>query len=158
MPKFTTERITSISQLGRELSSTTVFMHEAISRKVGLSGIDHKYLSILLQHGPMTAGQLSEYTGLTTGAITALLDRLEKKKLIHRTFDKTDRRKIVVVPNEVQAKKLMGTVNTALQSKIINLMKKLPERDVVVIENYLISAIEVMKEFTKDLNTSKFKK
>lgn len=158
MATFSKERINAISQLGRTLSDTTIFMHEAIARKAGLSGTDHKYLGILLQQGSMTAGELAKKTGLTTGAITGLIDRLEKKKLAHRASDNTDRRKILIVPNEVQANKLMGTVNTELRNKIVDLLSKLPERDVVVIENYLTSAINVMKEITHTLNTSSRKK
>ncbi len=54
-------------------------MHEAIAKSAGLTGTDHKYLGLIIQHGEMTAGKLSKLTGLTTGAITGLIDRLEKR-------------------------------------------------------------------------------
>jgi DNA-binding MarR family transcriptional regulator len=51
----------------------------------------------------MTAGELSKMTGLTTGAVTGLIDRLEKKKLIQRQFDKDDRRKVKLLStNKIQ--------------------------------------------------------
>lgn len=77
--KSAKEQIAAISQLGRQFSDATILMHEAIANKAGLTGTDHKYLGYLTRHGPMTAGELAKYTGLTTGAVTGLIDRLEKK-------------------------------------------------------------------------------
>src|SRR5260221_7736536 len=89
----------AISELGRKFSDATIFLHEAIAQKAGLTGADRKYLGLLMKKGATTAGELSKLTGLTTGAVTGLIDRLEKKKLARRQFDKTDRRKIIIVPN-----------------------------------------------------------
>jgi DNA-binding MarR family transcriptional regulator len=68
----------------KRYSDTSILVHEAIARKAGLSGTDHKYLGLLMDKGPMTAGQFSQLTGLTGGAITGLIDRLEEKKLARR--------------------------------------------------------------------------
>jgi DNA-binding MarR family transcriptional regulator len=80
------KRIRKLSQL---YSYTSIQMHEAIARKAGLSGTDHKYLGFLMEKGQMTAGELSNLTGLTTGAVTGLIDRFEKKKLVKRHLPKT---------------------------------------------------------------------
>lgn len=64
----------------RQYSDASIFMHEVIARKAGLAGSDHKYLGLILQHKELTAGELSKLTGLTSGAVTGLIDRLEKKK------------------------------------------------------------------------------
>ena len=53
-----------------------------------------------MPNGPATAGQLSELTGLTTGAVTAVIDRLEKAGYVKRERDGADRRKVIVAPNE----------------------------------------------------------
>lgn len=144
--------IDSISSLGRQFSDATILMHEAIAKKAGLSGTDHKYLGILIQNGEMTAGELSKLTGLTTGAITGLVDRLEKKKLVKRQFDKDDRRKVVIVPDTDKAMQLLGGIFADIQSKIINLLSELKEDEIKIIEKYLISAIAIMKEATDSLN------
>ena len=86
------EVITRIRRLNQLHSYTSIQMHEAVARKAGLTGTDHKYLGFLLQKGQMTAGELSELTGLTTGAVTGLIDRFEKKKLVKRKFAEEDRR------------------------------------------------------------------
>ena len=67
--------LTRIRKLNQLLSYTSIQMHEAVARKAGLSGTDHKYLGFLIEKGQMTAGELSNLTGLTTGEVTGLIDR-----------------------------------------------------------------------------------
>jgi DNA-binding MarR family transcriptional regulator len=81
----------------RELSARTIFLHQAIADHLGLNLTDHKCLDVLIQRGSMTAGKLAEASGLTTGAITGVVDRLEKAGFVSRTADDTDRRKTVIV-------------------------------------------------------------
>lgn len=84
--------------LGRVVSTDTVFLHQAIAQSVGLNATDTKCVDLILRaaEGGVTAGWLSERTGLTTGAITHILDRLEKRKFIVRERDPEDRRKVTV--------------------------------------------------------------
>ncbi len=144
--------VQSIGDLGRQFSDATIFMHEAIAKSAGLTGTDHKYLGLLVQHGEMTAGELAKFTGLTTGAVTGLIDRLEKKKLVKRGFDKNDRRKIVIIPNTDFAMQLLAPAFVMLQKKMAKLISNLTNREVEIIEKYLISTIEVMQEVTTSLN------
>lgn len=84
--------------LGRSTSTQTVFLHQAIAQSVGLNATDTKVIDLVLR-GPsdsVTAGWLSEMTGLTTGAITHILDRLEKRRFIERARDEQDRRKVLI--------------------------------------------------------------
>ncbi|RYU95244.1 MarR family transcriptional regulator [Emticicia agri] len=127
-------------------------MHEAIARKAGLSGTDHKYLGILIQKGAITAGEFAQLTGLTAGAITGLMDRLEKKNLAKRHFDKDDRRKIMIVPETENAMQLLGGTFAMLQSKIVGLIATFSAEEKVIIEKYLRSAMAVMNEVTQELN------
>lgn len=66
---------------------------------VGVNPTDLGALCLLLLHGPAPAGRLAELTGLTTGAITGVVDRLEKGGFVHRELDAADRRKVIVVPD-----------------------------------------------------------
>ena len=66
---------------------------------VGVSPTDLGALCLLLLHGPAPAGRLAELTGLTTGAVTGVVDRLEKGGFVHREVDPADRRKVIVVPD-----------------------------------------------------------
>src|SRR5688500_18897657 len=90
--------VTKVRKLSQHYAYSSLQMHETVGRRAGLSGTDHKYLGFLLQKGQMTAGELSSLTGLTSGAVTGLIDRFEKKDLVKRRFAENDRRKVLVEP------------------------------------------------------------
>ena len=69
------------------------------TEEVGLNSTDFASLCLLLLHGPAPAGRLAELTGLTTGAVTGLVDRLERTGLVRREVDPSDRRKVIVIPD-----------------------------------------------------------
>lgn len=87
----------AIAEEGRRTSTRSVLMHAAIADKLGLNPSDHKCADVLRdQPGPITAGRLAELTGLSTGAITGVLDRLERAGFVARDQDPSDRRRVVV--------------------------------------------------------------
>ena len=69
------------------------------SEDVGLHPTDLGALCLLLLHGPTPAGRLAGLTGLTTGAVTGVIDRLETGGFVRRDLDPGDRRKVIVVPD-----------------------------------------------------------
>jgi DNA-binding MarR family transcriptional regulator len=141
-----------LTALGRDISDVTILMHEAIARSAGLTGVDHKYVSLILRHGALTAGELSALTGLTTGAVTAMIDRLEKKNLVSREPDKTDRRKVLIVANKVKAKKLFEKSNARLKTSIEKLISTYSKEEIQLIAGYLRASINIMRAFTNELN------
>jgi DNA-binding MarR family transcriptional regulator len=80
--------------------AAVVLHNQAVAARVGLGASDAQVLSLLTVNGPMTPGQIASLTGLTTGSVTALLDRLERGNYVRRERDTQDRRKILVVPEE----------------------------------------------------------
>ena len=82
----------------RQLSTQTIIFHQHVAKSLGLNITDHKCLDIVLGMGKVTAGQLAELTGLTTGAITNVLNRLEKAGFIRRAKDPNDKRIVYVEP------------------------------------------------------------
>lgn len=143
-----------ISQLGRELSDATLRLHQVIAQKAGLTGTDHKYLGLLTRYGPMTAGELGHRSGLTSGAVTGLVDRLEKKELVTRQADPDDRRKILVVPHAANIKKLLGASSALLERRITAHVKTMTEREVAVVEKYLRETIAILTELGASLQNS----
>lgn len=139
-------RLNTFRAASRKYSDTSILMHEAISRKAGLSGTDHKYLGLLIESGPMTAGELSQRTGLTGGAITGLIDRLEKKKLAKREFDKEDRRKVFIVANEANTMKLLTPLFKDLQQKTTKLLASYTDVELEIITKYMQEATAVMND------------
>ena len=143
------KRVRKLSQL---YAYTSIQMHEAIGRKAGLSGTDHKYLGFLIEKGPMTAGELSVLTGLTTGAVTGLIDRFEKKNLVKRQFAEDDRRKIMIVPNTETIMTLFVPLYKEYRSKSEKLTASFSDKEVKIIETYFSKAIEIMNQTTNKLN------
>ena len=91
------EELLRFAELGRAGSTLTVLRHTRIAERMGLSGTDHKTFDLVIQSGgPMTAGRIAELTGLSTGAVTGVIDRLEKVGLVRRVRDPEDRRKVLV--------------------------------------------------------------
>ena len=86
--------------LGQMASTETALFQQAAAAKYGLGITDMKTLSALQQEGSMTAGQLAKRLSLTTGAITNVIDRLERQDLVKRAPDARDRRKVIVTINQ----------------------------------------------------------
>jgi DNA-binding MarR family transcriptional regulator len=145
--------IQGIIKLSQQYSYTSIQMHETIARKAGLSGTDHKYLGFMIQKGQMTAGELSNLTGLTTGAVTGLIDRFEKKKLVKRQFARDDRRKVFIVPNTELIMALFTPLYKEFRNKSEELNASFSKEEIKIIESYFSKAIEIMKETTNKLNS-----
>jgi DNA-binding MarR family transcriptional regulator len=69
---------------------------QAVADTLGLNRTDMRCIDHLDREGPLTAGQLAQRTGLTTGAVTTLVDRLEKAGYARRVRDTNDRRRVYV--------------------------------------------------------------
>jgi DNA-binding MarR family transcriptional regulator len=85
-------------QLGRRLSAYTLMFHQAMAERLGLNATDLKCLDLARGEKMLTAGRLADLTGLTTAAVTTILDRLEEAGFVRRERDPKDRRKILVSP------------------------------------------------------------
>lgn len=86
----------------------TVLHANAIANRVGLSATEFEATDIIRRYQPMTAGKLAELCGLTTGAITGIVDRLESRGFVKRERDPTDRRRVFItsVEDAERSKKL----------------------------------------------------
>ena len=69
---------------------------EVAREKLGINRTDLRCLNIIENHGSITAGRLAELSGLTTAAVTAVLDRLERAGYARRVRDQEDRRQVMV--------------------------------------------------------------
>lgn len=69
---------------------------EAFTALLGVNRTDGRCLDIIQRLGRITAGELAHHTGLTTGAVTVVIDRLERAGYVARSRDPSDRRKVLV--------------------------------------------------------------
>lgn len=90
-----------LDELNRETRLMTTFSAlygQAVAEQLGIGHTDMESLDFLNLFGPMTAGRLSELTGLSSGATTRLIDRLEGAGYVRRTRDPNDRRRVIIEP------------------------------------------------------------
>jgi DNA-binding MarR family transcriptional regulator len=87
-----------VGQLVRRHSTAAVLFHHAVAERLGLGPTDHKCLDLLREHGTMTGSELAALTGLTTGAITGVVARLESAGYLRREPDPHDGRKQILSP------------------------------------------------------------
>lgn len=146
------DTVRHIRKLSQQYAYVSIQMHEAIGRKAGLSGTDHKYLGFLIEKGQMTAGELATLTGLTTGAVTGLIDRFEKKKLVKRRFAEDDRRKVLIEPNTKNIMALFEPLYKEFRSNSEKLIASFSGKDLNVLEAYFSRAIEIMEETANKVN------
>jgi DNA-binding MarR family transcriptional regulator len=92
-----TSLLAAISEASREQAGRALMLHGAIAEQFGLNFTDLKCLDLARAEPELTAGRIADATGLSTSAITSVLDRLERRGFIERRRDPTDRRKVVVV-------------------------------------------------------------
>lgn len=83
-------------RIAREQAQWTVLFSEAAAGLLGIRATDLRYLDAVRREGPLTAGRLAELTGLTTGAVTGVIDRLERAGYVARQQDRADRRRVIV--------------------------------------------------------------
>jgi len=140
------ENVIKLRRLSQQYAYTSIQMHESIGRKIGLAGTDHKYLGFLVQKGPLSAGELSLLTGLTTGAVTGLIDRFEKRQLVKREPDGHDRRKIIIVPDVDKIVKLITPFYRDFQDDTDRLFGSFSPRELKTIEKYFSNALALMNK------------
>ena len=93
------EREALINEIGLEVrtyQNAQDAFDEAATERLGINRSDGRALDIIDRHGQITAGELARESGLSTGAITTLLDRLERAGYVRRVRDDVDRRRVLV--------------------------------------------------------------
>jgi DNA-binding MarR family transcriptional regulator len=102
--------------VGREHSTATILFHWALADRMGINVTDWKCADVISQEGPLTAGRLAELTGLSTGAITGVIDRLEAARIVERRHDPQDRRKVIVALTHARDDELVAVFGSFLQA------------------------------------------
>jgi DNA-binding MarR family transcriptional regulator len=117
---------------------------DAAAAVLGLNRTDYSCLRLLFAEGAMTAGRLATLTGLTTGAITGILDRLERLGLVRRDTDHQDRRRVIaLIPPEARPRLEPLVLGTARATA--------PEADSGEVARFLASWTEALAVETERL-------
>ena len=101
-----------VDRLAGRHSTAVVLFHQAVAERLGLGPTDHKCLHLLREHGgisarePVTASKLAAITGLTTGAMTGVVARLERAGFLRREPDPQDQRRQLLYANMERAQEI----------------------------------------------------
>lgn len=138
--------------LGRELSAAVVLFHEAVAARLGLSAVEWKCLGLLDQEGPATAGRLAKLSGFSTGAITGIVDRLEKAGYVRREPNPQDRRSVIIhgLPNPALRQEVVP-IFVSLGRAMGELASRYSQQELAVIRDYFERTIQVLRKETAKL-------
>ncbi|MEV6415589.1 MarR family transcriptional regulator [Kribbella sp. NPDC051718] len=125
----------------RFIADVILFNH-AVSAKVGLGGSDSQFMTLLQSHGPLTPRQLSEHTGLTSGTVTGVIDRLEGIGLITRQPDPNDRRKVLVTPSFEAIQEKLAPLYAEQGRRMQSVLATRSDDELRVISTFLADAID----------------
>lgn len=148
------EIIEAISQKFREMSTETIMFHQGVADVLGLHITDHKCLDFIYRFGAMPAGRLAELTGLTTGAVTGIIDRLEEAGYVRRTDDPKDRRRTIVEP--IRNKKLERKIEVIfipLHKRMHKLLSSYSDSELALLLDTVTKSVKLTHEESKKLRS-----
>jgi len=129
--------VSAVGEAFRAAQNTNQVFDQAVTRRLGINQTDLLAMDLLERRGRITAGQLAQEMGLTTGAVTSVVDRLERKGYAQRIRDEEDRRRVLIeltqkARDEVEEifgplaadwRKYMGKRTTAELEMILDFMR-----------------------------------
>jgi DNA-binding MarR family transcriptional regulator len=137
----------------RGLGNRTVLYQQHVAASLGLYNNDFLSVDILHEKGPITAGELSKLTGLATGSVTALIDRLEKNGFVRRENDPNDRRKVIIVPLYENKEEVSNTY-LPLHTAMVKLASSYTDDELEFITQFLGKASMVLEEQIHHLSST----
>jgi DNA-binding MarR family transcriptional regulator len=144
------DTIDSVIRSLRRVNLQGSFFGQTVAVRFGLSESDVEALSVLLDTGAATAGRLSELMGLTSGAVTRVIDRLEQAGYVRRTPDPADRRRVIVelIPEKMAA--VQATMDQ-FGEKSASEMGRYSDAELAVIDDFLTRMAAVTRDEANSL-------
>lgn len=139
-----TAAIARNSEVMREFMARAVLFQDAVARFGGINSTDMQAVGILVSQGPATPGELAERTGLTVGgAITAVVDRLERAGYASRERDSSDRRRVIVTANAETVMARVGPIYDRVGRRWSEYLDSLTDEQIAFANELFARAAEV---------------
>ena len=152
-PSALSDEACRTADLLRALAASDVLVQEAVARRAGLNPTDLAALEVLLRDGPTTPGELAGRVGVTAGgAVTALIDRLQKAGLATRRRHPKDRRKVVVAARTAVALERIGPVPGRVGARWAEYLDTLTADEVAFAHELLTEAATINREVLAELD------
>ena len=120
----------------RKVGAQSVLISDLVATRVGLNSTDLECLDLLYLAGVTTAGTLAKHTGLTTGATTAVIDRLERAGFVRRRRDSHDRRCVLVEVLPSSADRILPLYQLLI-ARLADVNKQYDDRQLAIVVEYL---------------------
>ncbi len=146
-----TEVVDALLKAQRALGSQTVLWSQALATRLGIHSTDVQAMDILGRRGPLGAGELAAETGLTTAAVTSLIDRLEARDFVRRVRDPLDRRRVSVEFNDAITIEEVMPLDADLTNAAAAMLDRYSEAEMVLIERFLRETREMLRRETERL-------
>lgn len=150
MVEETARRAAAIARQGeamQEFMARAVLFQDAVARSVGLNSTDLQAVGLLMSSGPATPGELAARTGLTAGgAVTAMIDRLERAGYVTRARDDADRRRVIVTADPDPVLAGVGPVYARVAQRWNEYLATLSDEQIEFAGELLARAAELNRE------------
>lgn len=144
--------LVALDEAIRKVGAQAVLISDLVATRVGINSTDLECLDLLQLAGPTTAGQMSARSGLTTGATTAMIDRLERAGYVRRRRDAADRRVVVVEVLE-HCGSHITPLYQPIQKELEKLHARYTNRELAIVVRYLTEALDAGARFVAWLQT-----
>jgi DNA-binding MarR family transcriptional regulator len=134
----------------RANQNATDQMDDAAARGMGVNRTDARCLDLVEQFGPITAGRLAEGAGLTTGAVTAVIDRLVAKGYLRRVPDPADRRRVMVEITE-QLEERAGRYYGPLAELAFPFLSRYSNAELELVADFLRASTEIVEKRAREV-------
>lgn len=121
----------------RRLVLGIVLFNHALGERLGLNPTDLQALDLLVENGPIGAGRLASLSGLSTGTITGVVDRLARAGYARRVADPADRRRVIVEPLAERAEAEIAPLYDTLGAAMAEACADLSDADLAVVADFL---------------------
>ena len=142
--------LTELISVNRAYQAAVEKMDEAFCRRLGVNRTDGRCLDIIDQRPGITAGELADAVGLSPGAVTTVLDRLERRGFVERKRDPNDRRRVVVEPTEA-ANRAAWEAYGPLGAMGAPLIAELSDDDLAKVIRFLKGGTDINEERARQL-------
>lgn len=147
-PSSTREQsIARMADVMRDFMANAVLFQDAVARTGGLNSTDLQAVGLLMSQGPATPGELAERTGLSAGgAITAVIDRLEKAGYVSRQRDQADRRRVIVTADVEKVLEQVGPIYGRVGARWAAYLDTLTDEQIDLANELFTRASEINRE------------
>ena len=150
-PSRKSELVREIVGAIQDEQTQQTFLSNAIADRLGLTSSELEVMGTLVVRGPLSAGDLAKRTGLTSGAVTRLIDRLVERGSVRRLADADDRRRVLIEATP-SALKVCEPFYGPIEAEGTALLESRTEKELEVILEYLRISYEFSKRHTERIS------